>query len=90
MIKTTLLSWQIYVQKYPKVVGGWEKRWQNPCRNCFDLQDTNHLYPSNIALVSVKFIHSNQRDVGEWGTMHDLVITYFFRGTIYMYTYIHT
>ena len=25
--------------------------------------------------VSVSFIHSNQRDVGAWGTMHELVIT---------------
>ena len=25
--------------------------------------------------VSVSFIHSNQRDVGTWGTMHELVIT---------------
>ena len=25
--------------------------------------------------VSFSFIHSNQRDVGTWGTMHELVIT---------------
>ena len=25
--------------------------------------------------VSVSFIHSNQRDVGAWGTMHELAIT---------------
>ena len=49
MIKTTLLSLQIYVQKYPKAVGGWEKRWQNLCRTCFNFHDTNHLYPTNIA-----------------------------------------
>ena len=48
MIKATLLSLQIYVQKYLKAVGGWEKCWQNLCRNCFYLHDTNHLYPNNL------------------------------------------
>ena len=35
--------------KNPKAVGGWEKLWQNLCRKCFNLHDTNNLYPSNIA-----------------------------------------
>ena len=61
MIIRTILSWQIYVQKYPKAVGGWEKRRRNLCRNCFNLHDTNHWYPSNIASypwqINVQLIH---------------------------------
>ena len=49
MIKTTLLSWQICFQKYPKEVRRWEKRWQNLCRNYLDLHDTNLFYPGNTA-----------------------------------------
>ena len=48
--KTTLSSWQIYVQKsLSKKVCGWEKRRQNLCRNCVNLHDTNHFFTSNIA-----------------------------------------
>ena len=34
--------------KISKAVGKWEKCWQNLCRNCCNMHDTNHLYPTNI------------------------------------------
>ena len=42
--------------------------------------------PTLTVSVSVSCIHSNQRDVGAWGTMHELVIQ-IVRGTIYIYIY---
>ena len=42
----------IFANLCPKISksGRWEKRWQNLCTNYFNLHDTNHLFPINIAL----------------------------------------
>ena len=53
MIKTTLLSWQNYVQKVKKKdlelpLKFVRKSRQNLCRNYFNMHDVNTFYPSNI------------------------------------------
>ena len=68
MIKTTFLSWQIYVQNSPeqvkkkelpmKCVHVWEKRWQNLCRWLFFKVRCNSSYKLNNARYSAlwKFV----------------------------------
>ena len=57
-MKTTPLTWQRYVQNYPKeservgkvlpIKRQLEKRLQNLCRTCFNFHDESHLFPNNI------------------------------------------
>ena len=39
-----------------------------------DINSHGNCYKTSVS-VSVSFINSNQRDVGAWGTMHELAIT---------------